>query len=517
MSFGINDASVAVTNNTKYAMLALIVIVLSVGFASIWFLKKEAEETQEIPTPPSKDASKQKKKGRKAAGNGKKSNAKEATGTKRSESSPKDEEEVEEEDWIDIPINRSPTAEKKSVAFAADIVEPEPSVEMAPTRDKSKKKEKETPEQKKARLERKAAAKAAKELEEAAEKKAFEERLKASEMAAILQAQEDAEREEKRLNSAPNSARSHDGGDWVVHSKNKGESRRVKTFEEILEERMAKQAQNTTGGESMAKAKEKEKEGRGRTNSSNSNSNSNSNSRKSELTESGKSTNSGKGKKGKANKDEGKKEVNKEVGESKADSNKEGKGEKRPRKQRNDKDKKKDVDKGQGQGKGFAEISANLGSGGFDTATRAGVGTNNSNDQVSIGRFDNSQQSTVQSSPPGLSRSGRGGTGQLYVPPISSPSRDNKIVGGGAGGGGGAALWRSSNAGLPELPPLPLPLPPVSDANSVFVPNAGSGGARGILQRPDSKEVTPRSEEDTKKPQVMNLADLERSLFSIAK
>ena len=87
MSFGINDASVAVTNNTKYAMLALIVIVLSVGFASIWFLKKEAEETQEIPTPPS-DASKQKKKGRKAAktaGNGKKSNAKEATGTKQSE------------------------------------------------------------------------------------------------------------------------------------------------------------------------------------------------------------------------------------------------------------------------------------------------------------------------------------------------------------------------------------------------------------------------------------------------
>ena len=64
----------------------------------------------------------------------------------------------------------------------------------------------------------------------------------------------------------------------------------------------------------------------------------------------------------------------------------------------------------------------------------------------------------------------------------------------------------------PELPPC-LTLTSRERRNSVFVPNAGSGGAGP--QRPDSKSLL--YEEDTKKPQVMNLADLERSLFSIAK
>ena len=227
LSSGGEEARVAVANNTKFAMLALIFIVLSVGFASIWFLQKEAEEIIETPTPQIKEAAKSKKKTTKMVktntakksdndvitGNSVAKKSKADTNTKtlgpeqseassKNKSTEKKAEDVEEEEWIDVPINQSPSTlvGKKSVAFAMDMVEPAPPpvVAMAPPRDKSKKKQKETPEQKQARLERKAAAKRQKEQEELERKNAFEERLKASEVAAILQAQENSEQDNEK-------------------------------------------------------------------------------------------------------------------------------------------------------------------------------------------------------------------------------------------------------------------------------------------------------------------------------
>ena len=525
------DARVAVTNNTQFAMLALIFIVLSVGFASMWFLQVEAGETIEIPTPPIKEAAKAKKKGAKAVKTSvtKKPNSDVATRDLADEErkAPRDEDsaeskvEIEEEEWIDIPINRGPSThvEKKSVAFAAQIVDLTPPMAMAPPRDKAKKKDKETLEQKQARLERKAATKRQRELEEAEQRRAFEERLKASEMAAILQAQEDAEKGERR-NSPPNSARS-DGSDWVIRSK-KGENRRVKTFEELLEERKAKQAaqtvKNTQVGEGTTR--------RPRTNPPNS-SNTSDRTDGSKLNKSGRVKKDKKMETEKEAKKEAKKEAGKEIGvgvgegegalaeETEVDTRPDirGKGEKTHRKPRNDKrenDKNKIKDNGASN---FADISTNLAAAGFDSEA---VGSSGS---VSLGRFDDNQQ--AQRSPPGLSRSREKEAGQLYDVP--SPTRDTNV--------GSLATWRTSGMrnGLPDLPPLPLPLPSMSDADAVYASNSGGSGGRVILQRPgsgpNSKEPTPRHEEGVKQgpevqqkqPQVLNLADLERNLFDITK
>ena len=177
----------------------------------------------------------------------------------------------------------------------------------------------------------------------------------------------------------------------------------------------------------------------------------------------------------------------------------------------NDKKKHKDASR-------FDDISKNLAAASFDSTANAGVGDKGSV-SVSIGRFDDNQQ--TQNSPPGLSRSNRGGLGQLYEVP--SPSRDANS--------GSLASWSSggTSRGLPDLPPLPLPLPSMSESGAVFASNSESDERKAIVHRQDgtprSKEPTPRSEKGVKssqdgkqqQTQVLDLADLERNLFNITK
>ena len=200
----------------------------------------------------------------------------------------------EDEDWVDVPINTS----KPSVTFDDSIEmrdeDYEPPSDNSPSsithkegRDKNKKKEKETSEQRKARLTRKAQAKKQKELEEQEQRKAFEERLKASEMAARLQAEEN-ERIQRSKEESAAMARL-DEADWVVHTKKV--DRRVKTFEELLEERIAKEAalaeanknknaatlKAVAGSNELPNDKPDSRSGKSSSKSSNSNSNKNDN------------------------------------------------------------------------------------------------------------------------------------------------------------------------------------------------------------------------------------------------
>lgn len=549
-----DDPAMLQSYMNSLAMTLLIVLVVVVGVWSMWIVPKVEPDAEPAKVAVGSDkhknlSDKKKDSGKNKAGRNKDKKQPKGSAVERdekssiapdvSEYSQRDDGEIdddklgvsggeEEEEWVDVPIN---SMKKSSVTFAEDPIEArdedyEPPSDTSPSggthkesRDKngaSKKKEKETPEQKQARLERKAQAKKQKEQQEAEEKRLFEEKLKASEMAARLQAEEDAKAKAERDAKAAALARP-DEADWVVHTKKV--DRRVKTFEELLEERMAKavaaaaDAEKTEGAEGEAAIVSGEAlTGSNKSTSSKSNS----------------SSGSGKNnKKGKAKKDKETADV-KEEREGGSSNNINAGNNKKEKKPRNDKKKdKKEVSKGKqqpqpqgdavkGGGEQSAEVQKQWGSLG----------------KIVVGGEDSAPDPRDIGAPPGLTqlgadrpnyraKEGRGG-GQLYIHPTSrgvhqSPGR-GKTSPAAAGvpsvpamPSGGDALWSGAIDPLPTLPTLPLPR--MSEAESAYGnPHGGVGIIRRPGSGPSSKENTPRVDYEP-----MSLSDLEKSLMSFTK
>lgn len=446
----------------------------------------------------------------------------------------------EGEDWVDVPINNM---KKSSVTFADDNIEMrdeeyDPPSDTSPKEISNKesndkvgcrKKEKETPEQRQARLERKAHAKKQKEEQEAEEKRLFEEKLKASEMAARLQAEEDAKTKAEEEAKAAALARP-DEADWVVHTKKA--DRRVKTFEELLEERMAKAAAVAAdtkkgevaeevvmvGGENLTGSKK-------RTSSKSDSSNG-----------SGKNNNK---------KSKGKKDLEVEgeakVGGSNNSNSNSNSNIKKERKPRNDKrkDKKENAKGKQQQPQQQQHV---LGPAAASDSIQSEQQTELTRQWGSLGKIvvegDDPAQRNI-GAPPGLTQIGadiprfegkeRRDGGQLYTPPAPkavhpSPGRGKPSPAAGIHPGGhpvpvvpsgGDALWSGAMDPLHSLPKLPLPR--MSEAEAVYGNPHGSGVS--IIHRPgsgpSSKENTPRVDYDS--VGVISLSDLEKSLMSITK
>lgn len=420
--------------------------------------------------------------------------------------------DTEDEEWVDVPLN---TSKKPSVTFDDNIElqdeDYEPPSDNSPSsiaqkdsRDKNKKKDKETPEQRQARLERKAQAKKQKEQQEVEEKKAFEDKLKASETAARLQAEED---EKARRAREENSAKARaDEADWVVHTKKA--DRRVKTFEELLEERIAKAtvlADVKKNAEAAIPSAGMKEQPNGEKSNSNSSKSNNSN-----------SSNSGKSKKGNKGSNNNKKDVHQEVdGEPK-----ERAGEKKEKRPRNDK---KNKEKQEGSNSGNSKGKQPQAEGNTKSSFKK-LGTVEGGSDISKGGLG---------APPGLSQlgadrprfetmGGRGG-GQIYIPPMvhkpSNPSPDRTktsptAAAASMGVPGGDDLWPGP---MDPLSSLPQPLPRMSGAESTY--GSSRGGGVSTIRRPDSdpssRENTPRDAFDT--ASIITLSDLEKSLMSITK